>query len=286
MTHGRHSDRFTAKVAAPGALARATRLALVAATYLALAVTAAGCRSDARPMHPANEPGRWYVVGPGETLGDIAARVGVPEEDLLEVNGFKSAAEVHPGKLIFVLNGPKGAIDEGDHADEASVADDGNDARVGTSTGGGAPGTDEARPGGPGAAPSASARRSRFRWPVESPRVTSLFGSRWGRPHEGIDLTAPIGTPVFAVDTGDVVYAGNAIRGYGNMIVLKHTGELMTVYAHNSVLLVKVGDHVETGQRIALSGQSGHATGPHVHFEVRRGQVPRDPLPYLPKKGS
>ena len=66
------------------------------------------------------------------------------------------------------------------------------------------------------------------------------------------------------------------------MVVLKHAGDLMTVYAHNSVLMVKVGDQVMAGQRVALSGQSGHATGPHVHFEVRRAQIPRDPLPYLP----
>jgi murein DD-endopeptidase MepM/ murein hydrolase activator NlpD len=113
--------------------------------------------------------------------------------------------------------------------------------------------------------------------------LTSFFGSRWGRPHEGIDLTAPIGTPVLAAGAGEVVYAGSALRGYGNMVVLKHDGDLMTVYAHNSVLLVKVGDHVRVGQPIARSGQSGHATGPHVHFEVRKGQVPRDPLPYLPR---
>jgi murein DD-endopeptidase MepM/ murein hydrolase activator NlpD len=117
---------------------------------------------------------------------------------------------------------------------------------------------------------------------VEAPRVTSLFGARWGRPHEGIDLVAPVGTPVIAADGGEVVYAGNTVRGYGNMVVLRHRDDLMTVYAHNSVLLVKVGAIVQAGDRIALSGQSGHATGPHVHFEVRRGQTPRDPLQFLP----
>lgn len=220
------------------------------------AVSVSGCHSTAPPMHPVGAPGRWYLVPSGETLADIARRAGVPEEDLLEVNGLHTAAEVQPGKLIFVLDRP------GTSAEvrvEEPVAD-------------------------PAHAPTPVEHKggARFRWPVDAPHLTSQFGTRWGRPHEGIDLAAPIGTPVYAADTGEVVYAGNTVRGYGNMVVLKHAGDLMTVYAHNSVLLVRVGDRVAVGQRLALSGQSGHATGPHVHFEVRRGQIPRDPLPYLP----
>jgi murein DD-endopeptidase MepM/ murein hydrolase activator NlpD len=83
-----------------------------------------------------------------------------------------------------------------------------------------------------------------------------------------------------------VVYAGSAIRGYGNLIVLKHAGDLLTAYAHNSVLLVSQGQSVRAGDRIALVGQSGHATGPHLHFEVRSGQIPRDPMSYLPPLGG
>jgi len=227
---------------------------------VAMALLAAACRPSAKAAHP--EPlGQWYVVQQDETLAEIARRAGVPEEDLLEVNGLKSGAEVVPGKMIFVLNGP------GSHPDA------------------GAP----PAPGAPAAEPAPDpARRpaARFRWPVDAPRVTSLFGSRWGRAHEGIDLQAAIGTPVYAADAGEVVYAGNSVRGYGNMVVVKHADALMTVYAHNSVLLVKVGQHVSSGQRIALSGQSGHATGPHVHFEVRRDQLPRDPLQFLPGRSA
>ena len=83
-----------------------------------------------------------------------------------------------------------------------------------------------------------------------------------------------------------MVYAGNGIRGYGNLIVLKHAGDLLTVYAHNSDLLVSQGQAVRAGDRIALVGQSGHATGPHLHFEVRSGQIPRDPMSYLPPLAS
>lgn len=133
---------------------------------------------------------------------------------------------------------------------------------------------------GEGGGPSAR----RLRWPLQYVQIISGYGPRWGRVHEGIDLVAPTGTPVLAAASGEVVYSGNRIRGYGNMVVVKHEGELMTVYAHNSVLLVKAGDRVDAGQAVALSGQSGRASGPHLHFEVRRGQVPRDPLGFLPTK--
>jgi murein DD-endopeptidase MepM/ murein hydrolase activator NlpD len=123
--------------------------------------------------------------------------------------------------------------------------------------------------------------RGRFRWPIDRAAVGSPFGTRAGRQHEGIDLPAPIGTPVYAAADGQVVYAGSGIRGYGNLIVIQHEGDLLTVYAHNSELLVAQGDKVRVGQRIALSGQSGHASGPHLHFEVRSGQIPVDPVSYL-----
>lgn len=229
---------------------------LVAAVSVALAISGAlaGCRPAAPPLHPVGAPGKWYMVEEGETLGDIARRAGVPEEDLLELNGLRSATEVQKGRLIFVLDPTPPAENQPRVVEEERLAD-----------------------------PAASPSRSRFRWPVDAPQVTSTFGKRWGRAHDGIDLTAPVGTPVMAAGAGEVVYAGNAVRGYGNMVVLKHDAELMTVYAHNSVLFVKVGERVAVGQRLALSGQSGHATGPHVHFEVRKSQVPHDPLLYLPE---
>jgi murein DD-endopeptidase MepM/ murein hydrolase activator NlpD len=121
-----------------------------------------------------------------------------------------------------------------------------------------------------------------FEWPLETVAVGSRFGSRDGRSHEGIDLPAPVGTPVYAAGDGQVIYAGAGIRGYGNLIVVEHAGDLLTVYAHNSELLAREGDKVVTGQRIALVGQSGRASGPHLHFEVRAGQIPRDPMFYLP----
>ena len=236
-------------------------------------VAAAGCRVSRGALHPRHEPGQWYEVTEGESLAEIAGRAHVPMEDLLEVNGLRDAREVHAGSLIFVLDGPSGPmVTASDPRAPASPPDEtgDTDGRV----------TSAARPrSAPG---EGERKRARMRWPVDQPRVTSFFGTRWGRRHEGIDLTAPVGTPVYAAEVGEVVYAGNKLRGYGNMVVLRHAGDFMTVYAHNSVVLVKVGERVAVGQRVALSGQSGHATGPHVHFEVRKGQIPRDPLFFLP----
>jgi murein DD-endopeptidase MepM/ murein hydrolase activator NlpD len=117
---------------------------------------------------------------------------------------------------------------------------------------------------------------------LSDPHISSSFGSRQGRPHEGIDLAAPTGTPIFAAEAGQVLYAGGEVKGYGNMVVLQHAGDLLTVYAHTSVVLVRAGDRITAGQEIARVGQSGRATAPHLHFEVRRSHVPEDPRRFLP----
>lgn len=120
--------------------------------------------------------------------------------------------------------------------------------------------------------------------PLDQMQVTSPFGKRRQEFHEGIDLRAENGTPVYAVDSGVVAYAGNKIRGYGRMVVLVHDRYgLTTVYAHHSKILVKNGQKVNRGQLIARSGSSGQVTGPHLHFEVRKGSSPIDPLPLLKK---
>ena len=116
-------------------------------------------------------------------------------------------------------------------------------------------------------------------WPVNGP-VTSGFGMRWGRMHTGIDIAVPAGTPVHASASGTIVYAG-WMTGYGYLVAIDHDGGLATAYAHNSQLLVSVGQNVSQGDVIALSGSTGHSTGPHVHFEVRVNGVPVDPLLYL-----
>ena len=137
---------------------------------------------------------------------------------------------------------------------------------------------------GPSRLSVAAVRRTtgEWRWPLDRVVVTSSFGKREGRVHEGVDLKAPPGTPVLCVQQGEVIYSGSGIGGYGRLVVIEHPSGLFSVYAHNSRLLVSRGDRVRRGQRIALSGSSGHATGPHVHFEIRKGERALDPELILP----
>ncbi|MGK5084072.1 M23 family metallopeptidase [Bdellovibrionota bacterium FG-1] len=122
-----------------------------------------------------------------------------------------------------------------------------------------------------------------FHWPLKSVQVTSVYGRRGSEFHEGIDLRAPSGTPVYAAQDGTVIYAGSKIRGYGRLVVLRHQQEVSTVYAHNSRLLVKAGQFIHVGQQIAVSGNSGHSSGPHLHFEVRSRLAALDPMRFLAK---
>jgi murein DD-endopeptidase MepM/ murein hydrolase activator NlpD len=116
-------------------------------------------------------------------------------------------------------------------------------------------------------------------WPVSGP-VTSGFGPRWGRMHEGIDIAVPLGTPVRAAAAGTVIYAG-WLGGYGNLVVVDHGGGLSTAYAHNSSFASSVGQAVAAGQVVSYSGSTGNSRGPHVHFEVRVNGSAVDPLGYL-----
>lgn len=121
-----------------------------------------------------------------------------------------------------------------------------------------------------------------WRWPTNYVTVTSKFGTRKGEHHDGIDLRAKRGTKVHAAADGKVIYSGSKIRGYGRMIVIRHAGKLSTVYAHNSKLYAKAGQRVRRGQLIALSGNTGRSSGPHLHFEVREGVTAINPMILLP----
>ena len=116
-------------------------------------------------------------------------------------------------------------------------------------------------------------------WPLNA-AISSGFGTRWGRLHAGIDLPVPEGTPIHAADGGRVAIAG-WMGGYGNYTCILHTGSLSTCYGHQSRIAVSVGQSVSQGQVIGYSGNTGHSTGPHLHFEVRVGGSPVDPMGYL-----
>jgi murein DD-endopeptidase MepM/ murein hydrolase activator NlpD len=129
--------------------------------------------------------------------------------------------------------------------------------------------------------PNEAVSEQGYIWPVEG-EVLSFFGERNGRMHQGIDICAKKGTKIYAVMAGKVIYSDNDLGRYGNMIIIEHNHGYSTVYAHNAKNLVKKGKRVNRGQVIALVGQTGNASGPHLHFEIRKGKEAVNPLLYLP----
>jgi murein DD-endopeptidase MepM/ murein hydrolase activator NlpD len=127
-------------------------------------------------------------------------------------------------------------------------------------------------------APAPQAPAPGFRWPAKG-RVISGFGGAGG--NEGINIAVPEGTPVKAAEDGTVAYAGSDVKGYGKLVLIRHEGGYVSAYAHNGEISVKPGEKVKRGQPIAKSGQTGNVTSPQLHFELRKGPQPIDPMPHL-----
>lgn len=139
----------------------------------------------------------------------------------------------------------------------------------------------------PSESPEIISQNSRYLWPVPSSRkISSYFGPRGGRHHDGVDIPAKRGEHILAAESGKVIYSGNGIRGYGNLTILSHPGNLFTVYAHATKNYTRKNQKVRKGQVIALIGNTGHSTGPHLHFEVRKNEKKVDPLYYIPDPNS
>ncbi len=131
--------------------------------------------------------------------------------------------------------------------------------------------------------PIASQGSVQLIWPAKG-RLSSKFGPRKNRMHDGIDIAAEEGTVILAAAAGKVVYADSRLSGYGNLIILRHSKDMFTAYAHNKENMVKRGDKVQAGQQIALMGSTGRVSESRLHFEVRRGETAVDPLAYLPRQ--
>ncbi|MCL4130799.1 UNVERIFIED_CONTAM: hypothetical protein GTU68_021371 [Idotea baltica] len=132
--------------------------------------------------------------------------------------------------------------------------------------------------------------KRRLSLPIRSGKLVSKFGPRKRSFHDGVDISAPSGTPVYAAHSGVITYAGSRLRGYGKLVIIEGDDSLITVYAHNRKLLVSNGQRVRLGQKIAEVGSTGRSTGPHLHFEVRMRDrsgrlVAIDPLPILRASG-
>jgi murein DD-endopeptidase MepM/ murein hydrolase activator NlpD len=120
-----------------------------------------------------------------------------------------------------------------------------------------------------------------FRWPVRGRVITGFGNKPNGTQNDGINLAVPEGTPIKAADDGVVAYAGNELKGYGNLVLIRHSNGFVSAYAHASELMVKRGDTIKRGQVIAHAGQTGNVTSPQLHFEIRKGSTPVDPTQYL-----
>lgn len=202
--------------------------------------------------------GSWYTVKKGDFISAIAQRNGVPVEDIVEINGLTHPEKLEVGQTLFLVNV--------DRPRTASVS------RAGGTT----------SQQGTQATVTTRRRRAPYIWPVRTGELVSYFGKRGNTMHKGIDIKAPLKTKIYAIADGTVIYSNNTQPGYGNLIIIRHASEVVSVYAHNRVNRVDEGDRVRQGQEIAEVGQSGRTKTPHLHFEFRVKGKAQNPLVRLP----
>lgn len=225
-----------------------------------------------------------HVVAPGETLHSIARHYGKPVLVLAKANNIAPDTMVRVGERVIIPGGASAPV----AAAPAPAAPPAprNEPPVGSVAAVESP--HSARLASPVAPEESGAKAGEtggsaagFRWPVRG-RVIAGFGPKPnGLQNDGINLAVPEGTPVKAADDGVVAYAGNELKGYGNLVLVRHSNGFVTAYAHASEIMVKRGDSVKRGQVIAKSGQTGSVTSPQLHFEIRKGATPVDPSQYL-----
>jgi murein DD-endopeptidase MepM/ murein hydrolase activator NlpD len=249
--------------------------------------------------HIANAAPGVHVVAAGENLSSIARRYHKPRAAIAKANNLAPDATIRIGQRLVIpgLKQPplaaapakpmplaqgergKAAVNQPAPAAAPNQKIATNEplatARMTTPT----EPTIESESGAGG---EAAAATPSFRWPVRG-RIITGFGARPnGSPSDGIDLAVPEGTSVKAAEDGVVAYAGNELKGYGNLVLVRHQNGYVTAYAHASELMVKRGDQVKRGQIIARAGQTGNVSAPQLHFEIRKGKVPVDPVQFLP----
>jgi murein DD-endopeptidase MepM/ murein hydrolase activator NlpD len=214
-------------------------------------------------------PGVIHHVQSGENLYRLGLRYGVPAREIARANGIRDVTALSVGQRLFI---PGARQRLGARSSELARRS------PGSSSPGLSGDTDAAKEKARALARDQGGLK--FLWPVRG-RLSSSFGMRRGRPHEGVDIAAQKGTPIFAAESGRVIYSGR-MSGYGKVVIVKHAGRYRSVYAHASRLLVRKGEFVERGQKVAEVGSTGRSTGPHLHFEIRRSETPQNPLAYLP----
>jgi lipoprotein NlpD len=199
--------------------------------------------------------GLYHVVRPGENLFRIGKAYDVPFEELARLNRINNPSQIHIGQRIFIAGATR----------QLPVAII----------------TPLEAPAVTPSAPEPEIADPSFLSPL-SGTINSGFGPRGASFHDGIDIAAPEGTAIRAVEHGEVAYS-DQLRGYGNIVIIRHADGFVSVYAHNEMNLVREGQQVARGEVIAKVGSTGRVTGPHLHFEIRRHNTAKDPLLYLPQ---
>jgi len=206
-------------------------------------------------LPPQRSQGIYHVVRPGENLFRIGRAYDIGHETLARLNGIREPSQLRAGQRIFIPGATRQLPVNIITPAEPPAA---------------APSLPEAEPAVDG-----------FLWPVNG-AINSGFGPRGATFHDGVDIAASEGTPIRAVEKGEVIYS-DQLRGYGNIVILRHAEGIVSVYAHNQTNLVREGQKVSRGEVVAMVGSTGRVTGPHLHFEIRRYNAAQDPLRYLPQ---
>jgi murein DD-endopeptidase MepM/ murein hydrolase activator NlpD len=247
-----------------------------------------------KPVAAVAVPASVHVVNRGDTLMSIARRNHISVAELAKANNLDTSARLSLGMKLHVPGAktaaaapavqpvaaaqPVAAV-AAPATKLAAVATPQQSVRLAQATA-----NVEEKPvaEAPAVKPSeATGALPTFRWPVRGKVITSYGAKTNGKSNDGINLAVPEGTPVKAAEDGVVAYSGNELKGYGNLVLVRHSNGYVTAYAHASELMVKRGDTIKRGQIIAKSGQSGEVGSPQLHFEIRKGSSPVDPLQFL-----
>lgn len=250
----------------------------------------------AKPVVAMAAPASTHFVNKGDTLASIARKSHISTADLARANGIDPSAKLKlgtrltvPGAKTAALASPAAPVAAAPvatlqpvapapaPATKLAAAAPVQSARLAQATAN----VEEKSAETPAKAADATGALPTFRWPVRGKVVTTYGAKTNGKSNDGINLAVPEGTPVKAAEDGVVAYSGNELKGYGNLVLVRHSNGYVTAYAHASELLVKRGDTIKRGQVIAKSGQSGEVASPQLHFEIRKGSSPVDPLQFL-----
>ncbi|WP_025036458.1 LysM peptidoglycan-binding domain-containing M23 family metallopeptidase [Bradyrhizobium sp. DOA9] len=268
------------------------------AAALAPAMAPVAAAPAGKPVAAVAAPPSMHFVNRGDTLASIARKNHISAAELARANGLDPSAKLKlgtkltvPGAKAAAVAAPAAAapvaaapmagtlqpVAPAPATKMAAVAAPVQSARLAQATSN----VEEKPAETPAKAAEATGALPTFRWPVRGKVVTTYGAKTNGKSNDGINLAVPEGTPVKAAEDGVVAYSGNELKGYGNLVLVRHSNGYVTAYAHASELLVKRGDTIKRGQVIAKSGQSGEVASPQLHFEIRKGSSPVDPLQFL-----